>query len=67
MLQTQDIEKTVEWYRALLGFTPSMEAGAGWCRLSRNQATVMFMQNKHLGPPHAAATQYVYIDHVLAL
>jgi uncharacterized glyoxalase superfamily protein PhnB len=27
----------------------------------------MFMRNAHLGPPHATATQYIYVDDVMAL
>jgi uncharacterized glyoxalase superfamily protein PhnB len=27
----------------------------------------MFMQNEHLGPPHATATQYITVDDVMAL
>jgi hypothetical protein len=67
MLQTPDMKQTKEWYRSVLGFTPSEESDEFWRRLSRGQVVIMFMHNDHLGPPHATATQYIYVDGVLAL
>jgi catechol 2,3-dioxygenase-like lactoylglutathione lyase family enzyme len=67
MLQTEDMESTVAWYVGVLGFTPAGPSDAGWCSLVRDDVTIMFMQNEHLGPPHATATQYFYVDDVLAL
>jgi hypothetical protein len=63
MLQTQNMER----YKSVLGFTPSKENGHGWCRLSRDQVSIMFMQNDHLASPYATAIQYIYVDDVLAL
>jgi predicted enzyme related to lactoylglutathione lyase len=67
MLQTHDMEQTKAWYTSVLGFSLSAESDQAWCRLSRDQVSIMFMCNDHLGPPHATATQYVYVDDVLAL
>ncbi|BCJ89338.1 bleomycin resistance family protein [Terrihabitans soli] len=61
MLQTREIEKTRAWYETVLGFTCEEQA-EGWCRLTRDGATIMFMNNDHLGEPHATATQYFYVD-----
>lgn len=38
-----------------------------WCRLARDDVAIMFMRNAHLGDPHATATQYVYVDDVMAV
>jgi catechol 2,3-dioxygenase-like lactoylglutathione lyase family enzyme len=67
MLQTDDIERTREWYETILGFKASEDGGRDFCRLSRDRVAIMFMHNAHLGAPHASATQYIYVDDVLAL
>lgn len=67
MLQTNDMDHTREWYMSVLGFSPSAESNNSWCRLSRDAIAIMFMHNDHLGPPHATATQYIYVDDVMAL
>jgi len=61
------MKKTIEWFQSTLGFVLSAESGEGWCRLSRDQATIMFMENHHFGSPQATATQYIYVDDVMAL
>jgi uncharacterized glyoxalase superfamily protein PhnB len=66
MLQTQDMRRTVEWFESVLGFSVSAESGEGWRQLSRDNVTIMFMENDHLGPPQATATQYIYVDDVMA-
>lgn len=66
MLQTRDIQKTRQWYESVLGFECVAEE-AGWCRLVRDGAVIMFMSNDHLGEPHATATQYFYVDDAAAI
>src|SRR5262245_14524451 len=58
MLQTDEMERTIEWYEYLLGFRCGSAEGDNWCRLTRDDITIMFMRNDHLGVPHATATQY---------
>jgi catechol 2,3-dioxygenase-like lactoylglutathione lyase family enzyme len=67
MLQTQDMPRTREWYESVLGFTASKDSNADWCWLSRDGVALMFMCNAQLGAPRATATQYFYVDDVLAL
>jgi catechol 2,3-dioxygenase-like lactoylglutathione lyase family enzyme len=67
MLQTDDMKRTRQWYESLLGFRCVSAAGDGWCRLVRDDVAIMFMHNDHLGPPHATATQYIYVDDVMAI
>jgi uncharacterized glyoxalase superfamily protein PhnB len=68
MLQTLDIEHTMRWYETVLGFRrDGYQPGDGWCRLSRDGVSIMFMTNAHLGPPHATATQYFSVDDADAL
>jgi uncharacterized glyoxalase superfamily protein PhnB len=66
MLQTKDMGQTVAWYETVLGFRRTGQAD-GWCSLSRDGVSIMFMNNAHLGPPHATATQYFTVDDVDAL
>jgi catechol 2,3-dioxygenase-like lactoylglutathione lyase family enzyme len=66
MLQTNDVKRTRDWYVATLGFRCVSEDG-GWCRLERDDVALMFMQNDHLGPPYATATQYINVDDVMAV
>ena len=67
MLQTDDMERTVEWYSSVLGFQCVATEGDDWSRLERDAVALMFMHNAHLGPPHATATQYFYVEDALAL
>ena len=67
MLQCHDIEATETWYRSVLGFQCVGKLEQVWCRLERDEAAIMFMRNAHFGLPHATATQYIYVDDVLAL
>jgi uncharacterized glyoxalase superfamily protein PhnB len=65
MLQTDDMTRTRKWYEEVLGFRcVSGQDDDGWCRLERDDIAIMFMRNAHLGPPHATATQYIYVDDV---
>jgi len=66
MLHTASIDTTRSWYESMLGFR-CVAQEAGWCRLVRDNVAIMFMENDHLGPPHATATQYIYVDDVMAL
>jgi catechol 2,3-dioxygenase-like lactoylglutathione lyase family enzyme len=66
MLQTSDLERTISWYRDVLGFR-CVRRAEGWCRLEQGGVALMFMTNDHLGAPHATATQYIYVDDALAL
>ena len=68
MLQTEDMGQTIAWYETVLG--SGGRAGQqqdGRCSLSRDDVSIMFMKNAHLGPPHATATQYFTVDDVDAL
>jgi uncharacterized glyoxalase superfamily protein PhnB len=67
MLQTNDMMGTRSWYEQVLGFRCVAAQGDGWCRLERDDIAIMFMRIDHLGPPHATATQYIYVDDVDAL
>jgi uncharacterized glyoxalase superfamily protein PhnB len=66
MLQTNDMTRTRDWYESMLGFRCVSERD-DWCRLARDDIAIMFMRNDHLGSPHATATQYIYVDDVMAL
>ncbi len=66
MLQTSDMDRTIAWCRDLLGFS-CVSRVEGWCRLEQGGVSIMFMENDHLGAPHATATQYIYVDDVNAL
>jgi uncharacterized glyoxalase superfamily protein PhnB len=66
MLQARDLARTIAWYETVLGFRCTGKED-GWCRLERDQVALMFMRNAHLGEPHATATQYIYVDDVMAL
>jgi catechol 2,3-dioxygenase-like lactoylglutathione lyase family enzyme len=67
MLQTSDMDRTIDWYRDVLGFRCVRRVGAGWCRLEQDGVSLMFMRNEHVGAPHATATQYIYVDDVTSL
>lgn len=67
MLQTSDIDRTIGWYRDVLGFRCTRRTADDWCRLERDGVSLMFMRNAHVGAPHATATQYIYVDDVSAL
>jgi uncharacterized glyoxalase superfamily protein PhnB len=64
MLQTNEMMRTRNWYEQVLGFRCVSAQGVEWCRLERDGVAIMFMQNAHLGSPHATATQYIYVDDV---
>lgn len=74
-MDKQAAEKSIT--TRMLALTPMLQATVlgfrctgkedGWCRLERNQVALMFMRNAHLGEPHATATQYIYVDDVMAL
>lgn len=66
MLQASDLARTVAWYESVLGFRCTGQE-EGWCRLERDNIALMFMRNAHMGEPHATATQYIYVDDVMAL
>lgn len=66
MLQVRDIERTIGWYETVLGFRCTGKE-ADWCRLERDKIALMFMRNAHLGEPHVTATQYIYLDDLMAL
>jgi catechol 2,3-dioxygenase-like lactoylglutathione lyase family enzyme len=67
MLQTSDLERTIDWYESVLGFACVSRSGDEWCRLERDQVSLMFMRNAHLGAPHATATQYIQVNDVMGL
>jgi catechol 2,3-dioxygenase-like lactoylglutathione lyase family enzyme len=62
MLQTSDMDRTIAWYRDVLGFRCVRRMGDGWCHLEQGSVSLMFMKNEHVGAPHATATQYIYVD-----
>ncbi len=66
MLQSADLQRSIDWYESVLGFRCTGRQ-AGWCRLERDGVALMFMQNAHLGDPHATATQYIHVDDLSAL
>lgn len=66
MLQTREIDETRTWYETVLGFK-CVEQAEGWCRLERDGAAIMFMNNDHLGEPHATATKYFYVEDAFAV
>jgi catechol 2,3-dioxygenase-like lactoylglutathione lyase family enzyme len=67
MLQTSDMNRTITWYRDMLGFRCVRRMGDGWCHLTQGEVSLMFMRNDHVGTPHATATQYINVDDVDAL
>jgi len=67
MLQSSDLQRTIDWYVSVLGFTCTSRRSDDWCRLERDKAAVMFMRNAHLGSPQATATQYIQLDGVMEL
>ena len=56
--------RTVAWYEAVLGFRRVGQQDDDWCCLDRDDVSIMFMTNAHLGEPHATATQYFTVDDV---
>ena len=67
MLQTKDMDETIDWYRDVLGFALQNRMDDDWCCLTRDDVSIMFMVNDHLGAPSATGTQYIYSDDVMAL
>ncbi len=66
MLQTSDMQRTIDWYQSVLGFRCTGRED-GWCRLEREGVSIMFMKNDHFGAPNATAVQYIYVQDVHAL
>jgi uncharacterized glyoxalase superfamily protein PhnB len=66
MLQSADLQRTIEWYSSVLGFKCVSKLD-GWCRLEREGVSIMFMTNEHLGAPQATAVQYIYVQDAYAL
>jgi uncharacterized glyoxalase superfamily protein PhnB len=66
MLQSADLQRSIDWYESVLGFRCTGRQD-GWCRLERDGVALMFIQNAHLGDPHASATQYIHVDDLSAL
>ena len=66
MLQSGDLQRTIDWYESTLGFR-CVGREEHWCRLERDGVVLMFMRNEHVGAPHATATQYIYVDDLNAL
>ncbi|HEY7298693.1 MAG TPA: VOC family protein [Xanthobacteraceae bacterium] len=66
MLQTNDIGRTRKWYEDVLGFRCEAQED-GWCRLARDDVTLMFMSDEQWGSPYATATQYIYVDDIQEL
>jgi uncharacterized glyoxalase superfamily protein PhnB len=60
MLQSGDLQRTIDWYESVLGFR-CIGREEAWCRLERDRVMLMFMRNDHMGAPHATATQYIYL------
>lgn len=67
MLQTGDMQRSIDWYTDVLGFKCVGREENGWCRLERDSVALMFMENDHLGKPQATVTQYIYVDDAHAL
>lgn len=67
MLQTNDMSRTRLWYETILGFRCVSAQGDEWCRLARDDVAIMFVRNANLRDPHATATQYIYVDDVMAV
>ena len=64
MLQTNHMSRTgASMVRNYSGVSVRVE----WCRLARDDVAIMFMRNANLGDPHATATQYIYVDDVMAV
>jgi catechol 2,3-dioxygenase-like lactoylglutathione lyase family enzyme len=61
MLQSADLQRTIDWYQSILGFR-LIRQEENWCRLERDGVSLMFMRNEHVGEPHATATQYIYVN-----
>jgi catechol 2,3-dioxygenase-like lactoylglutathione lyase family enzyme len=66
MLQSSDLQRTIDWYGSVLGFR-CLGREENWCRLERDGVTLMFMRNAHLGAPHATAVQYIYVTDLNSL
>jgi uncharacterized glyoxalase superfamily protein PhnB len=70
MLQTMNLQKTINFYSQTLGFSVSAvwpDEKPVWCMLERDGARVMFMINDHLGTPELTGTLYVETTDVLGL
>ena len=47
MLQTLDMERTVAWYEAVLGFRRGGQQVQGWCSLERDLECAPFGGQRH--------------------
>jgi uncharacterized glyoxalase superfamily protein PhnB len=70
MLGTHDLQKTIDFYTKLLGFTLNgtwPEAEPTWCNLSSGDATLMFSTYGADGALEMSGSLYLYPDDVDAL
>ena len=67
MLQAQDMNRAIKWCRDVLGFELRDHIGNGWCCVGRDDVSIMFTNNAHLGRSAATAIQYIYPGDVMAL
>jgi len=66
MLQATNLNATVTWYTAVLGFK-CVAQEEGWARLERDDVAIMFITDDEFGPPQATGVQYIYVDDAMAL
>jgi catechol 2,3-dioxygenase-like lactoylglutathione lyase family enzyme len=66
MLQAADLDATVAWYTAVLGFT-CVAREEGWVRLERDEVALMFITDAEFGAPQVTGAQYIYVDDAVAL
>ena len=67
MLQTDDVAETRAWYERFLGFSCVSGGHDGWCQLSRDGVSVMFMHRAEMDAVQATASLNLIVDDVLAL
>ncbi|MDP6446382.1 MAG: VOC family protein [Pirellulaceae bacterium] len=73
MLQVQHIERTIEFYRDILGFEVTAvwpEDKPTWCSLERGGVRFMFYTEEQRGPappPKVSGTIYIDVDDAEAL
>jgi uncharacterized glyoxalase superfamily protein PhnB len=68
MLQTNNMESTIQWYQSVLGF--SIEAQSddkSWCSLTRDDAALMLSHEDHPATANDAVTLYIYTDDAAGL
>jgi len=66
MLQAADLDATVAWYTAVLGFT-CVAREEGWVRLERDEVALMFITDAGFRAPQVTGAQYIYVDDAVAL